>query len=243
MQTQDFVELIITEMKKRKMSLRRLALKAKVSQGKLSEVLRGKRPLSAYYINKLSVALSLGVDSQAIKGKKIHAVSSRPDRILKEQELSVLTQWHHLAILNLLKTREFVADSKWIADRLAISVSEAAQAIKTLKKLGLIEVHGDRLLRTSSFLSTPADIPSSTIKAIHIANIEKILETFPRVPVEYRDISHVTMAVSLKNMTKAKQEIRRFRKRMSRILETDEVEEVYALAVQLVPLTRLQKNY
>ncbi|MNL56226.1 hypothetical protein D3C87_1797040 [compost metagenome] len=73
--------------------------------------------------------------------------------------------------------------------------------------------------------------------------MEKSIEALQKVPVEYRDISHITMAISPQNLPRAKEEIRKFRKKMAQLLEEGDASEVYLMGVQLVPLTRLLKDY
>ncbi|MNL80116.1 hypothetical protein D3C87_2068750 [compost metagenome] len=51
------------------------------------------------------------------------------------------------------------------------------------------------------------------------------------------------MAISPKNLPQAKEEIRKFRKKMAQLLEEGEANEVYLMGIQLVPLSRLLKEY
>lgn len=229
-------------MQTKKMSLRKLASKAQVSLGKISEIINGKRPLTPYYINKISHALKLSLrDTQHAPANQ--KTAHRPDRRLTDDELHFIEEWFHLAILNLIKTKDSTNDPKWIAQRLGIQKQEAEKAVLRLKKLGLIEEVEDKFVRRNSFLSTSIDIPSSTIRKMHEQNMNKSIEALNNVPVEYRDVSHITMAISPENLGQAKKEIQKFRKKMALLLEDGEASEVYLMGIQLIPLSKLQNKY
>jgi uncharacterized protein (TIGR02147 family) len=237
MQNKEFLLFIKQEMTAKKMSLRKLAKKAQISPGKLSEIMNGKRVLTDYYINKLSRALK--ISARLKPATQTSPKTNRPDRRLSDDELHFIEDWYHIAILNLIKTKDAAADPKWISQRLRISNTEAEKAIRRLKSLGLIEEIEGKYIRLNSFLSTSSDIPSATIRKMHKQNMEKSIEALQKVPVEYRDISHITMAINPKNLALAKEEIRKFRKKMAGLLEQGEASEVYLMGIQLVPLTRL----
>ncbi|WP_413289873.1 TIGR02147 family protein [Bdellovibrio sp. HCB337] len=234
-----FLELVRAHLKSKKMSLRGLALRAQISTGKLSEILSGKRLPSPYYISKISRALKLEGHQMPMSSPNIQKVS-RPDRLLKSDELAFIRQWYHLAILNLLKVADAKMDAKWMAKRLMIKEEEASGALQRLLRLKMIEAVDGRFVRTNGFSTTTNNIPSDVIRSMHESMLQKSIHAIHDVPVELRDISYITMAINPKKIGKAKDEIKLFRRKIAKILETDPHSEVYSLCVQLIPLTNVQ---
>jgi len=236
-----FLEIVRDQLKTKKMSLRKLALRAEISTGKLSEILNEKKPLSPYYISKLSRALELNSTDHAQKVSNFKEVS-RPDRMLKEDELCFIQQWYHLAILNLIKTENTSSSAKWISQRLLITEEETTQALERLTRLKLVEEKDGQLVRTNGFTTTTNNIPSEVIRTMHEEMIKKSLKAVRDVSVDFRDISYITMAINPEKIKKAKEEIKLFRRKIAKILETDPSTEVYSLCVQLIPLTKIQDD-
>jgi uncharacterized protein (TIGR02147 family) len=231
-------------MTQKKLSLRNVAQRAEIPSGRLSEILSGKRPLTLYYLNRLVRALKLNASekSQMLAAMGENKTSlKKSDRELANDEIALVTEWYYFAILNLIKTKNFQSDAAWIADRLGLTQREVTQALHRLQRLDLIQIENGRFVRTAAFLSTTTDIPSSVLQAAHANKIAKAMEIFPRVPVEFRDISSVTLAIEASKVPLIKEEIRRFRKRIADKYEGGEPDEVYNMAIQFVPYTRKNK--
>nr|BFD60124.1 hypothetical protein CKG001_22310 [Bdellovibrio sp. CKG001] len=235
----EFLKLVRDELERRKMSRRNLALKAQIPSGRVSEILNGTRPLSPYYIGKITRALNLS-PKHFVQTSKKRSKMQRPDRLLSQDELHFIRDWYHLAILSLVKTPEATLDPRWFANRLAITPAQAQAALKRLMKLKLIEEHQGRFVRTTTFLTTSKDIPSSVIRHMHLQLMEQSRSSLDKTPVEFRDVSHIMMAIDMSKLPQAKEEIRAFRKRMANLLEEGNTEQVYLLGVQLVPLSKLE---
>ncbi|WP_231839161.1 TIGR02147 family protein [Bdellovibrio bacteriovorus] len=227
------------ELERRKMSRRHLALKAQIPSGRVSEILNGTRPLSPYYKGKITQALKLD-PKHFVQTTKKRAKMHHPDRMLSQDELHFIRDWYHLAILSLVKTPDSNLDPAWFANRLAITTTQARSALKRLQKLKLIEEHQGRFVRTNTFLTTSKDIPSSVIRSMHLQLMDQSRSSLDKTPVEFRDVSHMMMAIDMSKLPQAKEEIRAFRKRMANILEDGNAEQVYLLGVQLVPLSKLK---
>lgn len=221
------------------MSRRNLALKAQIPSGRVSEILNGTRPLSPYYIGKITQALKLN-PKHFVQTTKKRAKMQRPDRMLSQDELHFIRDWYHIAILSLVKTPDATLDPAWFADRLAITTTQARSALKRLLKLKLIEEHQGRFIRTNTFLTTSKDIPSTVIRNMHLQLMDQSRSSMDKTPVEFRDVSHMMMAIDMSKLAQSKEEIRAFRKRMANLLEDGTAEQVYLLGVQLVPLSKLK---
>ena len=58
--------------------------------------------------------------------------------------------------------------------------------------------------------------------------------------IDYRDFSTLAVAIDLNKIPEAKAIIREFRQKMAKLMSEGERTEVYELAIQLYPITRLR---
>lgn len=237
----ELITHIQNELQKRRLTRRHLALKAGIPSGRLSEILNAKRPLSPYYASKILGALKLD-SSLYHKVKKSHRTNHRPDRNLSDDEIQLIQEWYHPAIINLVSLPDAQTDPQWFADRLSISLEQSEKALKRLLRLNLIALESGRYVRTSVFISTRKDVTSSVVREVHEQMLERSKLALNRIPVEFRDISHMVLTINPQKMTQAKKEIQTFRKRLANMLQEGAQEDVYLLGVQLVPLSRLKAS-
>jgi transcriptional regulator with XRE-family HTH domain len=230
-------------------SLRAFANSLGISSGRLSELLSGKRAISARLALKLADQLELSPISRQrfLLAAQIRGDAVFPDPtleeanfvLLRDDTFQVIAGWQHYAILSLLKSRGFSSDPRWIARRLGISTLEARAALDRLRRLGLVETKGSRLLRTDKQLTTSDGLPSAALRHSHRQNLEQAIQALDDVPVEMRSVSSITMAIDPKKIAAANKRIRSFRRAMGEFLESGVQTEVYNLNIQLVPVSKL----
>ncbi|RZA08230.1 MAG: TIGR02147 family protein [Proteobacteria bacterium] len=226
---------LLAEFKQRKIknaaySLRAFSRAAKVSPGRLSEYLAGKRPLTPKVATK--IAGELGTTR---RGRQEFST-------VEDETFAVVADWQHFAILSLMETKAFRSDEKWIARRLGISALEAREALARLLRTGLVVMRGKDYIPSGKNLSTSEDIPSAALRRSHRQSLEQAIDSLENVSVERRDISSVTMAIDAAKLPLAKAAIREFRRKLMNLLETGDANEVYNLNIQLHPLTLEEKK-
>lgn len=243
------------------LSLRSFARFLKVSPSRLSEILSGKRQISLAMAELFCERLALAPEMKAAfissvikqhKRKTKKSSSSDKKKIDKTdptyQQLTVdafhvISDWYHFAILNLRDCDDFENDETWIAKRLNLSVGEVRLALTRLERLGLIEMKSSGWIRTYAHLTTSQDVKSAGLRKGHKGILQKAIDSLEAIEVEMRDITNITMAVNPKQLPEAKAIIGRFRRKLSKLLENgDSRTEVYTLAVQLFPLTKLREG-
>jgi uncharacterized protein (TIGR02147 family) len=149
-------ELLLEELSNRtrnnpRYSLRAFARLLEMSPGALSEILKGKRPLSVKLAHQmadrlgwseaeLSQLLRLCVQEQSSRQglTSPDSLTSYATRELSEDVFRIIADWYCLAILSLAEIPEFRADARWIAKRLKISVHQSAEALTRLERVGLL---------------------------------------------------------------------------------------------------------
>jgi uncharacterized protein (TIGR02147 family) len=252
--TQTFLQLLKEEFELRQKrnatySLRALARDLGIGLGSLSEALNGKRELSKKNMEKALEKMLLSEDQKcllrtnALKNriiKKSEVIEKA--ELLDENTFRLIADWHYLAILNLAKLENNNSRPIWIAKRLGIELEQAKEALKRLKKIGLLDIKDQKLIRTSRPLTTTRDIPSLAIRKHHLGNLKQAERALFEEPIERRDFGSITMPVNPKMLAKAKELLLKTRIKMGELLDQGETSEVYTLSFQLFPLTRTEQN-
>lgn len=231
-------------------SLRAFAKSINLSPSYLSRVFSGERPLSLKAFLKISETLDLDPkerkkvfnlitsENTITNGERNDEESDDPTQLTLDA-FYVISEWYHFAIMQLFYIKGFKEDSTWIAKMLGISSHEVNFAFERLLRLGLIEKNKNgKLVRTSATLTTGSDIPSSGIRQFQRQILEKAILSLEQDSVEKRDITSMTMAINIKHLPRAKEEIKKFRKKMTKLLEEGERSQVYNLGIHLIPLTQ-----
>lgn len=115
-------------------------------------------------------------------------------------------------------------------------------ALERLERLGLIRdgrLPPPGTLRKN--LATPTET-SPALRKAHRENLKKAEEVLETINVDKRDASFITMAIDPALIPKAKEEIRRFRRSLARLLESGNKSQVYTLAIHLFPIDSLRSN-
>jgi uncharacterized protein (TIGR02147 family) len=81
---------------------------------------------------------------------------------------------------------------------------------------------------------------STALRHSHREALTMGAEKLESVPLELRDFSSMTIAVSMERLPEAKKLIRAFQKQLSELLENGKRTEVYQICMQLYPMTELQ---
>lgn len=220
-------------------SFRSLAKKVGISPGCLNELMHGKRPLSEFYANKIVLGLELGAEE---RNEVYSLISTRSrkfaaQKTLAEKELELIASWEHFAILNLIRMKTFKPEPEWIAERLALPLEKVQQSLELLLDLGFIKRKGNSIARSVASLATTTDIPSEALVQAHVSDMHKAIEVLKRTPIDRRDYSAITMAINPHKMEEAKNLIKKFRRKLSMLVEEGDMTEVYNLNIQFFPLT------
>lgn len=226
-------------------SLRSFSRKLGVSPACLSLVLAGKRRLTPRTAALIADRMNLAPDER----EALLAAASRrknvPDRdeeqafqTLENDAFRVISDWHHYAILSLAEVPGSQASPRWIADRLGIPLRDAEDGYRRLERLGIIREHRGRYRQVAPPLATRDDLAEPSIRSHVLQHLRLAEDALQRAPSETMDFSSLTMAISPSRVPIAKQEIKKFRRRLCRLLEGGRREAVYTLSVQLYPLER-----
>jgi uncharacterized protein (TIGR02147 family) len=234
-------------------SLRAFAKYLGVDHSTLSQMLRGKRRLTTRAIRKFSARL--GLDNEAAEGfiaLEEHGNGQTEDdvvihqvRQLARDAASLIADWHHFAILELIRVRDFRPDSRWLARVLGISVDEVNVALQRLMSLGLLE-----MAAPDRWIDHLGDATASVQEFAHAA-VERLSEQVRQLtlralrshsPGQFEHNS-TTVAVRAARVPAAIEMISRLRREiLAFVAQGGDCDDVYQLEISFIPVTRLQSK-
>lgn len=227
----------------------------------MSEIISGKGTISTKTAQKLSQKLNLNtkeattfvalanlVNSSSKKTKMaansvLESLKVHPGNLLSSKNFSLISDWHHFAILSTMELDEFNGHSSWIAQKLNLDKSLVLDSLSLLANQGLVNlISGLYSLNNDDGNLTTTDISSLALRKSHKQTLHQAIDAIDDIEIDLRDISSMTMSIELKKIPKAKEAIRNFRRELSHFLESGKKEEVYNLNIQLVPVTKNHQN-
>ena len=244
-------------------SLRSFARFLEISPGALSQILSGKKFLTYKLALKISEKIELDPCEIKVFWKSIQASYHDNGRIRKDPKIeniaksfkaesldltpqifSVIADWYHYAILQLITIPGFQnGNHKKISKALGITDIQARNAYEKLLRLELIEEVNGEVFRTSEQITTGD--PSLTTKAFRkrIKQITELsLHSLENDPVETRNHTTMTMSIDPDKISLAKDMIQNFMDELSDVLMTDK-KQVYELQINLFPLQKKDQEH
>lgn len=214
----------------------------------LSDMLNGKRPITNQMKQRLGLALglSIGEIETYMTAAKSHQVVPTADEKVRQialDQFSLISEWYHYAILELLKVRDFKPNTAWIARALGLTKGEANIAIERLMRLGLIENDPERgWVETTGGYSTNISpgLTSAGAKKLQKQILEQSLKALEEIPLAKRNHTSMTLAIDPAALPEAVKRIARFRRELADFLEqSGTAREVYQISVSIFPVTQV----
>lgn len=233
-------------------SLRSFAKQLGVDHSTLSQVLKGRRQLSARALEAIGKRMGLSEEAlrayaQSFRRKKNS--NNQPESIRTFQfdldTFQLLSVWHHYAILELIQVQGFQADSRWIANTLGIAVADVNIALQRLLRLGLLEMSGPGRWRDKS---GDAEFHSAALTEAARNQIsqeihEFAVEAIRRVPSQYRGHRQMMIAVDSRRLSRLKVLTDEFMKELRSLVSEDGTkDDVYQVEISFFPVTTLKKT-
>lgn len=238
-------------------SLRAFARDLGVAPSTLSEVMSGRKGISRSMVDQIIRKLKLSneessffklladpkikrASNQIEKAKQaLEAVRNR--KVLSLEVFQMISEWHHLTLLEALKKDVWRKDLHGVASLLGISVETVVASIKRLKKLGLVDANNKT---TDGQVATVQDTPSQAIRAHHQAILRKALKAIDEQSVDERDLQTSHMIFNRADLPLVKEKIREFQGQLIRDFGSDPVlaDDIYCLAIQFFNLTHKPKE-
>lgn len=250
-----FRELLRTELKVRvkqnsSYSLRAFAKQLGISASGLSMVMSGKCPVTLSFVEKIGAKLKL--DEQEIHQCQLNLLTEKSNiqfkmkdfELIDQERFALIKEWYHYGILNLMRTKGFQQNPSWIAKRLGITLGEVQSAVERLEKAGLLKIANGKWKDVSSKFTSHTNNKqySDAAKQNQQQLFEKALIAIEEVDFKNRNHTGTSIAVSLKDLDRAKESITKFRKQfMAEFDRGNNADEVYHISVALFPLTKIKE--
>ena len=186
-------------------SLRAFAKYLAIDHATISQLLRGKRPLTARAILRLGTRLGLdrpAIDRYVAQEAYWRSGSTTEATLGEVQQLAndaanVIADWYHYAILELTRLHHFKPDTRWIARVLGITPDEVNLALSRLARLGLLEmVDRNRWIDKSGDATTSlAEFSAAAVRHLSEQVRRVMLGALGTVPASSYEHSSTTLAL------------------------------------------------
>lgn len=238
-------------------SMRAFARDMELAPSRLSEVLNGKQGLSRPVADRIAERLGYSSQERDFFCDLVESIHARKEKnrseaieklkkqfdenellVLNNDTFNLISDWYHLAILELTTVKDFQSDVKWIAKELGISENETELALARLERFGFISRDKGVIVTVEQKTSTPGTTPSDSIKKFHKQILQKAADSIYLQTQETRDISEIVVAVDRSRFQEAKEKIKMFRREFCTDMNRSEAKDgVYCLAIQFFSLT------
>lgn len=195
-------------------------------------------------LHRISSQLGLGPDrishfEQGLSLPRRRAASVEAFTQLNLDTYTVISDWYHYAILELVRLKNFQPNPAWIAKTLSITVSEVNFAIERLQRLGMLEISKHGWQQKAGQLTTiGSKLTATALRKLQQQILAQATDALNSVPMQQRDQSAMTMSIDSSKIAEAKLRIQKFRRELCEFLEAgDNCDEVYQLSISLFPIS------
>ena len=227
-------------------SLRAFAMSLQTDHSTLSQILRGKRRLTPETLRALARKLEIpdnDVEAFLAYELRVHGDDGweRHARQLRDEAMEVISQWHHFAILELIRLECFRPDCRWIARVLDISVDDVNTALTRLLHLGLLH-----MVDQETWLDLSGNA-YARFDRLPGAAASQLMSRISRMTTSKQDdhvLSSSTIAIDRKRLSVVSSYLEKIRRDMADLVRggSAECDDVYQLDIFFYPLTTLHKE-
>lgn len=160
-----------------------------------------------------------------------------PSQELTTDQFKTVSEWHHLAILELAELKGFVSDPVWMSKRLGLTLEVVQESLDRMERLGLITRNEGEIKPTGTFTSVGNGLASEAIREAHRQVIAKAAKALDSQEVEKREVSSTMFSIDTEDLPAAKEELMKFRRQFAmKYTKGKNPDSVYCLGIQLFSL-------
>lgn len=158
--------------------------------------------------------------------------------VIKKDQFALISNWYHMAILELAELSDFNSNPQWISKKLGISVLKTEEAVAGLERLGLIQfVDNVNWKPTSTNTSTEDDVPSWAVQSFHKQVSDIFQKKISQENIHQREVQSFIFSVAKNKLPALKEKLRLLCEEfISDVDSNDSKDELYAFSVQLFSL-------
>ncbi len=250
----------------RHFSYRYFAQKSGVAPSVLKDIISGRRNLTLPVMSKYAAAMKLSnretkyfetlvqfVNSKNNTEKNeaftemIHIRGRSGIKFLGEDHYEFFSKWFHSAIRELVTLPGFKEDYEWIGRRLSpqITAQQAKKSIEFLLSIGILKRDKNgSLVQKDAVISSEYEMASAALRNFHSQMVGLAGEAIEGAPRELREVSSLTLGLSVKCLNRLKERIRIFKEELLTMVVDDksDSELVCQMNFQLFPLVSYSKR-
>jgi uncharacterized protein (TIGR02147 family) len=260
----DYREFLREELEERcsfnpRYSLRAFARDLKISPARLSEVLNGKKGLSQKAALALAELLKLSESDSRYFCELVASFHSRSpvaksvaqaklrahwgtgiEHNLQIDAFKVISDWHHLALLQLIPLKRFRSEPAWISRNLGVDIETVRSSLDRLERLNLIRrTKSGKIRARHDLVFSPDGVPSDAVRKFHRQILEKAIHSLTDQDLTERDVTAFLLPVETSRLPEVRERIRKFQKRISEEFGSSaQADHVYSLSMQFFRLTQ-----
>ncbi len=172
---------------------------------------------------------------------KIGAMKIQHDfHLIDEESLSqMFSDIDYHVFLCLTRMKEFRTDHHWISRKMNISKDKVDLMVDKLMRHGFIDVLEGEIVCLIPNYETTNGIHKPDIRKIHRAYMEIATKKLETVELKDRLYNLQFMHLNKARLPEAKKLIIEFRQKLAELMEGTDSDEVYTMALQLIPMTEL----
>jgi uncharacterized protein (TIGR02147 family) len=260
-----FLRSTLTEGMKRNphFSLRALAAKIGIAPSSLSEILKGKKNISRDTALKIARGLRLNKketeyfclladfeiarsdeNKSMILDRLQHLNPKDPAKNLALEAFRLISDWYHIAILEMHQLKGFKPTPANIAERLDITTFEAENALERLYRLELIEKNeSGEYRKTHSRMLSASGVPDKALQNFHKQMLEKAIQSIANQTPKQKLIGSETFAFDQTQLNAANDLMEEFFNKMVKLASSSQhPSDVYHLGIQFFNLTQGERK-
>jgi len=250
-------ELKTRQERNRDYSMRDFANELNIRSSRLTEILNGKVGLSEDRALRVAESLKISEDEKKIFVDLVQSVHGRgtvtkklaSERLrlrfpeasqMQMDQFDSISEWYHLAIVDLIKTKGFENNPAFISRKLGISEADASMAIERLVRIGALEQVDGQLRQSTENRTTTREVPSMAIRTFHRQILQKAETALDNQELNERDFGSLVFSISKEQLPLFKEKILQLRREFKNEIASrgsDEKNAVYCFSSQLFQLT------
>ncbi len=156
-------------------------------------------------------------------------------------EFDFFGRWHNVVILSLLNHKDFNSKASWIAEKLNYEFSnqEIQDSIKLLERLKLLKIDSSKNItpQDDSYIETPLNFPSQSVRSFHKTMLSKASEALEVQDIKQRFYCGTSMTIDSSRLEEAQTYLNEVRQKFIEEFYCDKGDKTYHFAMQYFKIT------
>ena len=199
-----------------------------------------------YFLYLIRYSTAKSEEERQFCFERMSSLRGKSTKKVSPSQYLLYSKWYYNVIRELISFLPSLGDYRRLAKSLRppIHAKEAREAIRVLKKIGMIEQTSAGGFRQKQPLITTGDEwDSALIRHYQRTLIEMSANALETIPKEERDISSLMLPVSKATFDKMREELKNLRQKFLTLSQEDaNADSVFVCALQLFPVTRSDKE-